>query len=288
MGNVSRHNVPIPLLQLLAYLFGLVVGLVLLFSGLYPPLSVSRDAAIQAFLFYFVVGLMSYPLRLSMAKGMECGPNSLVWAILQSGMVIPFIYGICFHDVKAGSLRLVGMVLLLLALPLMSVNIKEREKKVNGKSWVFFAIVAFLLCGIQQTLLNEPSYSEEIRTGIPVIHRCLIIYIGNLVIASVMLFSPNQAAIRKNLHTYLKNRYLWVYSFVLQTFTMASGLLLSFNAMDRMAKLGMGAISYPIMVISCILGFTLYSLIWLRERLTWEAIAGICLCVTGIVFLCIE
>ena len=288
MGNVSRHNVSIPLFQLLAYLFGLFVGLALLFSGLYPPLSASRGAAIQAFLFYFVVGLMSYPLRLSMAKGMECGPNSLVWAILQSGMVIPFIYGICFHDVKAGTLRLVGMVLLLLALPLMSVNIKEKEKKVSSKSWVFFAIVAFLLCGIQQTLLNEPSYSDEIRKGIPIIQRCLLIYIGNLVVASVMLFCPSHAAVRKNLRTYLKNRYLWIYAIVSQAFAMVSGLLLSFNAMDRMAKLGMGAISYPIMVISSILGFTLYSIIWLRERLTWEAITGMCLCTMGIVFLCIE
>ena len=288
MGGVSRHNVSIPLMQLVAYLFGLIVGLGLLFSGLYPPLSASREATIQACILYSLVGMLSFPLIVAMAKGMERGPNSLVWAILQSGMVIPFIYGICFHGVKAGAIRLVGMALLLIAVPLMSVNRKKEEKKTNGKSWVFFAIVAFLLCGIQQTLLNEPSYSDEIRKGIPIIQRCLLIYIGNLVVASVMLFCPSHAAVRKNLRTYLKNRYLWIYAIVSQAFAMVSGLLLSFNAMDRMAKLGMGAISYPIMVISCILGFTLYSIIWLRERLTWEAITGMCLCTMGIVFLCIE
>ncbi len=288
MGGVSRHNVSIPLMQLIAYLFGLIVGLGLLFSGLYPPLSASREATIQACILYSLVGMLSFPLIVAMAKGMERGPNSLVWAILQSGMVIPFIYGICFHDVKAGAIRLIGMVLLLIAVPLMSVNRKKEEKKTSGKSWVFFAIVAFFICGIQQTLNNEPSYSDEIRAGVPVIHRCLLIYISNLVVAIVMLLCPNQAAVRKDIRTHLRNRYLWIYAIGLQTLTMLSGLFLSFNAMDRMAKLDMGAVSYPVMVISCILGFTLYSITWLRERLTWEAITGICLCIMGIVFLCIE
>ena len=288
MGGVSRHNVSIPLMQLVAYSFGLVVGLGLLFSGLFPPLSASRGATIQACILYSLVGMLSFPLIVAMAKGMERGPNSLVWAILQSGMVIPFIYGICFHGVKAGTVRLFGMEHLLLALPLMSINRKKEEKKARGKSWVFFALVAFLLCGIQQTLNNEPSYSDEICSGVPAIHRCLFIYVSNLVVAIVMLFCPNQAAVRKDIRTHLRNRYLWIYAIGLQTLTMVTGLFLSFNAMDRMAKLGMGAVSYPVMVISCILGFTLYSIIWLRERLTWEAIMGICLCIMGIVFLCIE
>ncbi|MBP5640703.1 MAG: hypothetical protein J6X55_14580 [Victivallales bacterium] len=288
MGGVSKYNVSIPLLQLISYLYALIIGLILLFSGLYPPLSASKDAALQACILYSLVGMLSFPLIVAMAKGMACGPNSLVWAILQSGMVIPFIYGICFHGVKAGAFRLFGMALLLLAVPLMSVNRKSEEKKINGKSWVFFALVAFLICGIQQTFNNEPSYNDEIRLGVPVIHRCLLIYISNLVVATVMLFCPNHATVRKNLLIHLKNRHLWIYAIVLQSITMASGLFLSFNAMDRMAKLDKGAISYPIMVISCIMGFTLYSVIWLRERLTWQAITGLCCCIMGIVFLCIE
>ena len=288
MGGISRHNVPYSLMQLVAYSFSTIIGIVLLLSGLYPPLNISRASTIQACWTYPVVGALNFLLLVIMAKGMERGPNSLVWAILQSGMVVPFIYGVCFHSVKASGLRLTGMVLLLVAVPLMALNRKDEPKKTSGKSWVFLALTAFLVCGIQQTINNEPSYNEEIRVGFSAVHRCLLMYVANIVIAGFMLCLPRQAAVRKNIGTYLKNRYLWIYSLGLQFISMISGFFLLYNGMDRMAKLGMGAISYPIMVISCIMGFTLYSLLWLRERLTWQALLGLTCCVSGIVLLCMQ
>jgi drug/metabolite transporter (DMT)-like permease len=290
MGGTSRHNVPYSLMQLIAYCFSTAVTVSLLFSGLYPPLSISRASFLQACWIYPVVGALNFLLLVIMAKGMERGPNSLVWAILQSGMVIPFIYGICFHGVKAGVLRLAGMVLLLVAVPLMALSRKGKDepKKSNGRSWVVLALMAFAVCGIQQTLNSEPSYNEEIRTGFSAVHRCLLMYIANVVVAAFMLFLPSQASVRRNLRAHLKNRYLWIYAIGLQSLGLISGFFLLFNGMDRMAKLGMGAISYPIMVVSCIMGFTLFSLIWLRERLTWQAVAGLVSCMAGMVLICLQ
>jgi uncharacterized membrane protein len=79
--------------------------------------------------------------------------------------------------------------------------------------------------------------------------------------------------------------WLWLFAIILQASLLFEKLFLSFRAMDMMAKLGNGALSYPVMVISCIAFFTLYSIIVLHEKVTWHSAIGLMLCTIGIVMI---
>ena len=280
MSGVARKGIAVEPMQCVSYLMGTVVCLALL--PLYPSIEAKGGFAAFALGMYFLVGVLNYFLNITMAAAMKRGPNSLVWAILQAGMIVPFVYGICFHDVHAGPLRLLGMASMLAALWLISMD-KGSAETASGKSWLLLSFVAFLIVGVQQTVSTEPSYYSETRMGIPIIYRCLAVCLGNFV--ATLPFTLKQSL--KGGMAVFGGKWLWLFAIILQASILFEKLFLSFRAMDMMAKLGNGALSYPVMVISCIAVFTLYSIIALHEKVTSKSTGGLVLCTLGIVLLSI-
>ena len=125
IGGAQRAGMSVELLLFTSYFFGCSACLLLL--GFYPPIGVEGPEAWYALGMYFSVGVLNVFSSIAMGKAMERGPNSLVWAILQSGMLVPFTVGIVFHGVKASPARLLGMGLMLLALVLISAKGKEKS-----------------------------------------------------------------------------------------------------------------------------------------------------------------
>lgn len=282
MGGVARHDVHVESMQCMSYLLGSLICLVLL--PLYPSLEVSGQFAWFAIGMYFLVGVLNYFVNVTMTAAMKRGPNSLVWAILQAGMIMPFIVGICFHDVQANAMRLVGMAAMIAALALISLD-KNDSSDTTGKSWLLIAFVTFLIVGVQQTVATEPSYYPETRSGIPTIYRCLALCGGNLVATIPYIFNIARKGGVEGIRDEFSGKWLWLFAITLQASILIDKLFLSFKAMDIMARLGRGGVSYPVMVVSCIAGFTLYSMIILREKVTWRSAFGLLLCALGIVML---
>lgn len=247
MGGTARYGVHVASMQFISYFLGVAVCLVLL--PLYPAPAVSGKLAWYAFGMYFVVGILNYFLNITMAAAMKCGPNSLVWAILQTGMIVPFIIGICFHNEQAGFIRLSGMTAMLAALALISLDKNKGNHdeggSAKGKSWLFIAFAAFLIAGVQQTVNTEPSYNPEIRTGIPIIYRCLALIGGNWVASLPYLLKTTFKGGVKVLREEFNGKWLWIFALALQASLLIEKLFLSFKAMDMMAKLGRGGVSYP-------------------------------------------
>lgn len=282
MGGAARRGISNEFMQCLSYALGTVACIALL--PLYPGIKVKGKLAFFALGMYFLVGVLNFFLNLAMATAMKRGPNSMVWAIIQAGMLIPFIVGICLHDVHAGPLRLLGMFFMLVALALISMD-KDSSGGASGKLWLLLSFMGFLIAGVQQSVATEPSYYPEIRTGIPIIHRCLALCSGNLVATLPFLLRQLSKGNFSLLRVEFEGKWLWLYAIALQASILIEKLFLSFRAMDIMAKLGSGAISYPVMVISCIAAFTLYSIIILHEKVTWRSTTGLVLCTLGIVML---
>ena len=282
MGSAARQDVSNELMQCISYALGTMTCLALL--PLYPTVQVTGNLAFFALGMYFLAGVFNFFLNLAMAGAMKRGPNSIVWAIIQAGMVIPFMVGICVHDVHAGPSRLLGMLSMLAALVLISMDKKSRGET-SGRLWLLLSFAGFLIVGVQQSISTEPSYYPEIRTGIPIVHRCLALCSGNLVATLPLLLRQLFKGNFKQLRGELGRKWLWFYALLLQASILIEKLFLSFRAMDMMAKLGNGAISYPVMVISCIAAFTLYSIAVLHEKVTWYSAIGLFLCTLGIVML---
>ena len=284
MGGAKKHGIDSSLMQLMSSLLTIVVCCALVVCGVYPSLDVSQQTGLYAFAMYFCVGASGYILNETMARAMERGPNGLVWGILQSGTVIPFIVGVLFHHVPAPPLRIGGMVMILMALLFMSSDRHDDSRKAEGKSWLYLSFVAFMICGLQQTINNEPSYSEEIRQGVHAVYRCLFLAVGSLLSAIYgQMRRGGLKTLRENVKRNFRLPFFWLFSFGEKAIGIFGTLYLTFNGMDRMAKLGYGAISYPVMVVSCIAGFSLYSILVLREKCTWKSATGLLCCVLGII-----
>lgn len=73
-----------------------------------------------------------------------------------------------------------------------------------------------------------------------------------------------------------------LYCVLIQLFEVAGSFFLLYPGMNRLARAGAGAIAYPLMVASCIVGFEIYSLLALRERRNGLQWAGLGLCLLGV------
>ena len=58
--------------------------------------------------------------------------------------------------------------------------------------------------------------------------------------------------------------------------------------MNIMARAGLGGMSFPMMVGSCIVSFTLSSVWLLKEKVKGVQIAGLALCIAGLVLICTQ
>ena len=280
MSCIARKGIAAEPMQCASFLIGSMACLALL--PLYPSPDVKDSFAIFALGMYFLAGVLNFFLNTTMAAAMKRGPNSLVWAILQAGMLFPFIFGICFHDVQPKPLRLLGMVVMLIALALISIS-KDDTSKASDNTWLLLSFLAFRIVGVQQIVATEPSYYVETRSGIPTIHRCLALCLGNFV---ATLPSTLRLSFKEGISVF-KDKRLWLYALLLIASILFEKLFLFFKGIDMMAKLERGAISYPVMVISCIAVFSLYSIIILREKVTWKSATGLVLCTLGIVLVSI-
>ena len=72
----------------------------------------------------------------------------------------------------------------------------------------------------------------------------------------------------------------------MQFFSLIFAYTLLYPGLDAMGKAGAGAVSYPLMVGSCIVSFSLYSALRLKERISPAQLAALVLCLGGLAGLC--
>ena len=242
--------------------------------------AVPAGVRLSAFLSYFFCGALNCLMLYLMAHAMQKGPNGIVWAVIQSAMIFPFLLGvICFGE-SPKPVRIAGLCAILLSLILTAAG---KDNAGKGKEWKIPAFTAFLLTGLVHILATLPSFFESSR-ALPPLFRILAAGAGVLITSA--------GAIRIRRHKFslggnLRSKHLWIYTGLLQFFGLISASLLQYPAMDTLARHGIGGASYPIMIASCIVGFSLFSLLCLKERLTLLQYAALGCCIAGIPLICL-
>ena len=286
VGAVERRGLSTALLMIL-----LASGMVLICGGVMAamppsPLISSQYALGAASL--FCAGFFDYMLFLTMGRAMRNGPNGIVWTVAQSGVIFPFLFGVFFYSVPVTLLRGVGMVAVLAALVCnglaKGVGESSESHSMTG-NWRFWMFLAFLSAGGNQVFTNWPSYYEEIRNGFSAYTRTFWLYAGYL---AGFAFSENRRLFRRDNWRQLGDRRLWGFAILWIVGTLVVNFWLTFRGIDLVTSHGLGAICYPVMVCSCLVGFPIYSRLALRERCTplqWVALAT---GVAGIVLISVE
>lgn len=297
-GSAPKHGLQMSLVQLLGGLTSLVIGIcVLLTTG---SLTQATPEAIR----YVIVccllsGIGNYALLQLMSRAMQTGPNGIIWSIVQSGLIFPFTMGILFFNVELNAWKVCGIIMIITALAIFGT---AKDNSASGsRKWLLFAFTAFVICGIQQSINSLPSYRDDC-TGLSVL-KSLMNSTGVVLAALFGQLTGLEArrladangnqlhgpkAFLAALRQHLGSRFMWGYIAMQQGFHVITSYLLMYRGMDAMRAAGLGNVSYPLLVSSCIVGFFLYSLIFLREKVRPIQFLGLALCIGGIAAICVK
>ncbi|MBN2642274.1 MAG: hypothetical protein JXR78_11510 [Victivallales bacterium] len=239
---------------------------------------VSSDLVGNLLPLVFVIGgagLISAIGIIVMQSAMARGHNGVIWAIGQSALIIPFLAGIVLFGEACGFMRVLGLMLILLGMVLPVWSRRNRESSNSsgngGSLWLKLALIAFVLFGIGQTFQSIPSYwtGWQDNACLRPTLGCVGSFVG--IVGSMIVFRSRLLLSRKML---------------LLALLMAAQSVLSIRlfyvAMDHLAAHGMGSIGFPMIVGSCIFGFSIYSIFILKEKCNISGWVALTLTVSGI------
>lgn len=259
---------------------------------LQPDPELPRQAYLVGTLSFLGCGLFDYLMMLTMGRAMRNGPNGVVWTVTQSGVIFPFLFGVIFYSVPLNGLRVLGMVATLAALVCNGVAKGRASAAVGvpasppaGGNWRLWMFLAFLCCGANQIFSNWPSYYPEVREGFSAYSRTLWMHYGYL---GGFLLTENRRLFRRDYWRQLSDRRLWGLTALLLLANVIVGFWVCYRGVDLVTAHGLGAICYPVMVCSCLVGFPVYSTLVLRERCTALQWAALATGVVGIILVSLE
>ena len=281
MGDAPKRGIEPGLVQFMGFLFSCMFSTAVMIATDTVPkcpwqitLFTCGSIALGGFLNFFQLQLMSY--------AMQRGPNGVIWSVIQSALVFPFIAGIIFFDVVLNFARGAGIIFLLAALVLFAFT---KDNGGTGGNWRLPAFAALLITAIQQNLTGLPAYFPEAR-AVSSIVRALSAASGGLMAAVVFYLVKMNREQWNTLRSNVKNPVLWIYVVSLQLFNLIFAYTLFYPGMNAMADAGLGGMSYPMMVGSCIVSFSLTAVWLLKEKFSWFQLGALLVCITGLILIC--
>ncbi|MEK6793900.1 MAG: hypothetical protein AABZ39_03935 [Spirochaetota bacterium] len=209
-----------------------------------------------------------------MQSAMKSGHNGIIWAIGQSALIIPFLCGTLLFGEHGSALTFAGVGMIILGMLLPSFLSKRGDADTAKRTWLTLTFAAFILFGIGQTLQSVPSYWHGWSDNANI--RPTLGTAGAL--AGAILLS----AFRGKLP--LPDRRTLLLALGMAVLNTVS-VKLFYVSLDMLSMHGMASICFPLIVGSCIIGFSLYSLFVLREKSRWFNWFGLAATIIGIIAL---
>jgi multidrug transporter EmrE-like cation transporter len=222
-------------------------------------------------------GLISALGVICTQRGMQLGHHGATWTISQSGLAIPFLAGLLIWSDHARVGNIVGAAAILSGLVLLGYTRDDGEAGAprHGIRWLLFALFAFLAIGTAQTCMGIPSrwagWTDEARLRVP------LFLIGSL-LGHTIVTGLQGHRVRKG---YSREAVLLAVIGLVSQFLM-------FRTLDVFAEFHRVGLAHPIAVGTCIVGFGLYSILVLRERINLPRLAGLILAALGVVLVALK
>ncbi len=169
------------------------------------------------------------------------GRAGLVWAIGQSAPMVPLVVSIAAHGERPALPAWIGIAAMAAALAMMARNKESDHREAKGIQW---ALLAFLLLGLQQTAMSEPSQeglSDPGKIRIP-------IYFAAMLITALVICAVRRIRIPAPVA---------LFGLAVAGASLGGQWIL-LQALDRLAPQGRAGLAYPTAIGTCILAFTLW------------------------------
>ena len=262
------------IVQGLNYLGVSLICLLVLACGAWPQ-ATDRKILALVFLLNCCAGISNFFTYFLTAKAMRLGPNGLVWGMMQSGMIGSFLMGICFFGEPVTLLRLTGLILIIGGILAMGFG-KDNSRSTTGKLWLLPSIGAFFLVMVTHCCNALPSFlPEAAATGS--VFRTFGMYFGG-VIGFALIMLPGIFRNKK-----LGRKEEWYMAAVLIVLSVSANIFLFYNGLNLLARAGRGSLAYPVAIGVCVVGFSLFSLCILKEKIALLSKIGLAAVCTGII-----
>ena len=251
-----------------------------LFTGILAgsPVGLLKKELILFIAVIAVGGAINTSGALLLQKALQNGHHGIVFLLAQSAPAVPFIVGMIFLGdtptwQKIGGVLLIFSGMVLAALP----KFRDRKKtdEVPIKKWLLPTLLAFACFGIAHTFLALPSLMD-LPAGAGQ-YRTFLLYCGSSVLVVTV------TGFRSRTGKLEFNRMLLIIGVIAAILNVCS-MAIFFKAVDFLAQAKAVGLGSPLATSASLVGFTLYSWFYLREKREFSAFCGlICICAGAVI-----
>lgn len=277
ISHASRKKINLGMIQFLNAATGATVSLAIVLT-LSEWAAVSAETLWRTGAMFVGAGITNFLALQMMGRAMKRGPNGAVWTVMQSALVFPFLLGILFFDVESSLGRWLGLAAIIGGIVCIGLGKSGHSAAHATGNWRWPALAAFLLAGVNQCLSNLPSYWSD-AAAVGSVSRTLFTQVG-IIGGWVAVGHFRKSATGQW-------RAVSVMALGLTALGLFSSYIFFYRGLNLVAEAGAGAIGYPVVIGSCMIGFFLYSLLVLRERPALIQWIGNGLGLAGMVMICL-
>ena len=213
-------------------------------------------------------------------RAMKRGGHAVAWAVAQAGLAWPFLSAVLIHGERPGILPWIGLLGIVASLALFAQ--RDRSTETDGtQPWFPLALLGLGLIGIQQSAFQWPSLASPTRSS------------RRPPPPAVLQRRPDVPAAADALAAGLgpaEERTRWPAIIGFALLGCGASLIAQpaiIASSDHLAAIGLAGIAFPIAIATCIALFSTYSCLHRGERLAARTYAGLGLCLTGVVLMCL-
>ena len=110
LGKAPQKGIPSEVVIFFSYAVPAIVGCIVLSSGAAGTVDWTGRGTMTGILYYSLSAFFNFFMMHLLSHAMQKGPNGIIWSITQSGMVLPFLYGVLFENDIVTVMRITGLL----------------------------------------------------------------------------------------------------------------------------------------------------------------------------------
>lgn len=226
-------------------------------------------------LFVCAAGFLNTAGCYVLQRSMLYGRSGVTWAIGQSALIVPFLAVTILYSEPWNFIKLAGTAAILCGMALFALKNSGGDAP-RPRYGLQLALISFAILGVAQTMFSVTSFFEYKDPGAS---RPLFVGVGTLVatIASKIALKDKGFSFERKLIPIM----------ILLAAQTVAILFLQFLALDNLKKCGMNGIFFPVAIGLCIGGYSLWAVLFFKEKPTKILAAGLGAILTGIFCFCI-